>query len=365
MWRVLFLAMLCIGVLCNGVRATAAQPQYLQVQMRSSLLSQFWGQEVDVDAHVLLPDSFYKQPNRRYPVIYWISSFDGTGELDLQRELQWQHAMRTLKQEFILVLMDGMFNGVHQEFADSANNGPWGRALTEEFIPATEAKFRAIGTAQTRFVAGHSSGGWSALWLQVTYPQLFDAEWSIAPDPVDFHDFTGPDLTRDQNFYQDASGHEYGFERSGERDTTTLRKFVQRDGWARKQMHSFETVFSPRGKDGNPQPLFDRQTGAIDPAVAAYWESHYDIARVLAQNWNELAPKLRGKIHIMVGTHDTFHLDRSVRLLDDEFALLGGDGEEFDFVPDGDHWSVLYWHGGAEQYIVTEAAAMLRANASN
>jgi hypothetical protein len=33
----------------------------------------------------------------------------------------------------------------HHEFADSVNNGPWGAALTREFIPALEAKFHAFG----------------------------------------------------------------------------------------------------------------------------------------------------------------------------------------------------------------------------
>lgn len=66
--------------------------------------------------------------------------------------------MRALRREFILVFLDGMFNGGHQEFADSANNGPWGNALTTEFIPNTETYFRAVNSPSARFVAGHSSG---------------------------------------------------------------------------------------------------------------------------------------------------------------------------------------------------------------
>src|SRR5262249_45490533 len=73
--------------------------------------------------------------------------------------------------------------------ADSANNGPCGRALTDELIPYVEKTFRAIGQPGARFVTGHSSGGWSSLWLQVTYPDFFGGVWSTSPDPVDFHDF--------------------------------------------------------------------------------------------------------------------------------------------------------------------------------
>ena len=38
------------------------------------------------------------------------------------------------------------------------------------------------------------------------------------------------------------------------------------------QMASFEWVFSPRGADGLPVPMFDRTTGAVDSAVIALLE---------------------------------------------------------------------------------------------
>jgi hypothetical protein len=340
-------------ILLIAVPATAAgrEPQYLSASMPSPLLTQFWGSTITVDAHVLLPDSYYKEPQKRYPVFYWIQGFGGTGQIDYAGEAAWQEPMRRLHREFIVVFLDGMFNGGHQEFADSANNGPWGAALTTEFIPETESYFRAIGTPQARFVGGHSSGGWSALWLQVTYPEIFGAEWSISPDPVDFHDFTGPDITAAPNFFKDASGHDY------ELDGQSLRDFVVGPGWERKQFESFDSVFSPRGVDGKPVPLFDRRTGVIDPAIAQYWESHYDIARILRTDWSRLGPQLHGKLHIIVGTADQFHLNRPVALLRNELVPLGSDAE-FDFAPGANHFTVFGWHGGAISYIVGEAAAL-------
>ena len=77
----------------------------------------------------------------------------------------------------------------HHVFADSANNGPVGKALIRELIPAFYKKFRGIPSPKARFLAGHSSGGWSSLWLQVTYPGQFAGTWSTSPDPVDFRDF--------------------------------------------------------------------------------------------------------------------------------------------------------------------------------
>ncbi len=69
----------------------------------------------------------------------------------------------------------------HSVFADSANNGPVGEALIMELIPAIEERFRIIAEPSAQFVGGHSSGGWSSLWLQVTYPDYFGGCWSTGP----------------------------------------------------------------------------------------------------------------------------------------------------------------------------------------
>ena len=45
-----------------------------------------------------------------------------------------------------------------------------------------EDSIRGIGTPAARFLTGHSSGGWSSLWLQVDYPEFFGGVWSTAPD---------------------------------------------------------------------------------------------------------------------------------------------------------------------------------------
>jgi len=178
--RWLFPALLLMWSLVGAAPSHAGEAQYLHVAMRSSVLTQFWGQPVSVEAHVLLPDSFYKEPQKRYPIFYWIQGFGGDGQIDLNNELSWQRPMRRLHTEFIVMFLNGMFNDGHQEFADSANNGPWGTALTTEFIPETEKRFRAMATAETRFVGGNSSGGWSALWLQLRGLGS-DAEIDFAP----------------------------------------------------------------------------------------------------------------------------------------------------------------------------------------
>ena len=105
------------------------------------------------------------------------------------------------------------------------------------------------------------------------------------------------------------------------------------------QINSFEWVFSPRGDDGRPRPLFDRATGKVDPEVAEAWKA-YDIHRILRERWGELQEPLSGKIHIYMGNDDTFFLDEAVRRMKQGMSRLGGD-VVIEMMP-GDHSSILY-----------------------
>jgi len=71
-------------------------------------------------------------------------------------------------------------------------------------------------------------------------------------------------------------------------------------------------VFGPAAPDGYPQPIFDKRTGLIDAAVAAYWREHFDLSYIIARDWQRLAPQLEGKIHIYVGTADNYYLTDAV-----------------------------------------------------
>jgi S-formylglutathione hydrolase FrmB len=363
--------MFCTAMAFTLAGARAGEPQLLYVNFPSKALSTFLNQPVQIAATVLLPDSYYKEPERRYPVVYVISAFDDFYEIDVWRQLAWQKPMRALGSEFLIVFLRGMieFDGeaIHDQYADSANDGPWGTALTSEFLPATDAHFRTLG-AGGRFLFGHSSGGWSALWLQVNYPDAFNGAWVVSPDAVDFHDFYGPDLTKPSaNFYQDAAGNAYGECREHGHDTSTMREFVlspsgcdvsprtptRETPWAKRQIDTYDIVYSPRCTDGSPAQLFNRATGAIDPAVATYWEEHYDITRILQERWSTLGPLLQGKLHVFVGAQDTFHINDSVVLMQDALHKLGSDAE-IQIVPGDDHWQILDWHGGLIGYALAE-----------
>ncbi len=293
--------------------------------VRSKLLSEFHGRDVTLSAAVILPGSYYDQPARRYPTMFTIPGFGGThfmGQSDRPVDESNPGGV-----EFLRVMLDPSCPLGHHVFADSANNGPVGRALIEELIPEFESRFRCVPDPAARFVTGHSSGGWSSLWLQVAYPDQFGGVWSTAPDPVCFEDFQRIDLYRDgENMFSDRDGNRRPLARRGDEVAVWYDDFswMEHVNGYGGQLHSFEAVFSPRGSDGKPLLLWDRKSGEIDGEVADAWKA-YDIRLTLQENWESLGPKLRGKLHIFMGEKDTFYLEGATILLKETLEELGSD----------------------------------------
>ena len=241
------------------------------------------------------------------------------------------------------IYLDASFSTGHHVFADSVNNGPWGKALTEELIPYLESKYRLIAKPYARFLTGHSSGGWSTLWLQVAYPDFFGGTWSTAPDSVTFKSFTGINTTSGSkdNAYRNADGSVKNLVRMNGKNVASLEEFVKQEevaGPVGGQMASFDWVFSPRGADGRPMKIFNRVTGEQDPFVQKYWE-RYDIKLIVERNWATLGPKLLGKVHLVVGSMDTFHLEEAAKMF---CAFLASKGREdaCEVVPERDHMNL-------------------------
>ena len=303
------------------------------IEIRSKLMSDFHGRDFNLRAGVVLPKEYNEMPERYFPTLYNVPGFGG------DHCWAWEEEEESSLQ-FIQVYLDPQVPLGHSVFADSANNGPCGQALIQELIPEIEKRFRAIPHAYGRFVTGHSSGGWSSLWLQVTYPDFFGGCWSTAPDPVDFRAF------QTMNIYEDRNGHwtREGYPRPlARRNNDVGATFIGVNHWEHvvgygNQLDSFNAVFSPRGVDGNPLPVMDKLTGTIDPEVAEYWKN-YDIRLILEENWLSLGPKLKGKIHIIAGASDTFYLNTAVEYLND-FLKTTDYGGYVEIHP-GDHGSFM------------------------
>ena len=155
--------------------------------LTSPALTAFFARPVHVRAWVVLPPDYDEHAKAHYPTVYWTHGFGGNLDYaEMFGSSIYQRMVRGLMPPMIWVMLDESWATGTHEFADSANNGPWGTALTTEFIPSLEKKYRMDARPSGRFLQGHSSGGWATLQLQINYPEIFGGTWSTSPDPSDF-----------------------------------------------------------------------------------------------------------------------------------------------------------------------------------
>jgi hypothetical protein len=320
------------------------------IRIRSELLSRFWGRDVFLGAHILVPKGFADHPQAHYPLMVFhghypddISGFRTTPpEADLKPDyserfhlagynrIQQQEAYAFYQKwisadfpRFLVIEIEHANPYYDDSYAvNSANLGPYGDAINKELIPEIERRFRGIGAGWARFTYGGSTGGWEALATQVFYPDMYNGAFAACPDPIDFRAYTIINLYKDLSAYT-LKGEALSVERPAFRNYLGEVFATQRDQNYMElaqgdrtrsggQYDIWQAVFSPIGADGYPKPIFDKVTGVIDPAVANYWREHFDLAYIISRDWKTLAPKLTGKIHLYVGNGDNYYLTDSV-----------------------------------------------------
>jgi hypothetical protein len=337
----------------------AANPDVKRVEVfsiRSKLLSDFHRRDVVLRAGVVLPESY--DPNRSYPAVYEVPGFGGDYRDAFPHprrvgRMPPEHPSRELARNSFWIVLDPESGNGHTLFCDSDVNGPWGRALTQELIPALEAKFPLIAQPSARLLRGHSSGGWATLWLATEHPKVFGATWSSSPDPVSFHRFEHVDLYDWDNFYYEngkpTPSYRRGrtiildvFEENG------MEEVVGPDNTSGQQWDAWMSCWGRRNESGNAAALYDPYTGKIDRAEAETYR-RFDITERLKRNPQKYGPIFLQRVRLICGAADNFYLNEAVELLKAEIDKLDLKDEDLPegssgyvvLVPGADHGTVF------------------------
>jgi hypothetical protein len=308
-------------------------PNVKWITLRSDLLSEHAGHDVFHRAGVALPAAHLRgdDPQRRWPAIYVTPGYGGRHRGALSYgEMFRTPGIEDVAPMAVHIVLDPDAPLGHHGFVDSPNNGPRAAALITELIPHLEERFSLDARPEARIVTGHSSGAWTSLWLVLNYPETFGACWSTAPDPVDFHAFGTVDLYEDTNIFTDAAGADRpAMKRTVGREARTevrmtirqecgMERAIDPDGRSGQQWDAWEAMFSPRDEEtGAPRPLFDAASGAIDKTTVEHW-SRFDIARLVASDWERYGPIVMERVHLYCGGDDSFYLDRAVTRLKEQ-----------------------------------------------
>ncbi len=325
------------------------------IKIKSEKLSEFWGRDMYLGAHVLLPKGFEEHREAKYPLMIFHGHFpnDFGGfrttppdpdtkpeysarfNVDGYNIIQQQEAYDFYKRwnepdfpRFLIIEIQHPTPYYDDSYAvNSASQGPYGDAITHELIPHIEKEFRGIGEGWSRFLYGGSTGGWEALAVQVKYPEEYNGCFAACPDPIDFRAYCLTDIYEDENAYYYKSDHKevevpahrdyLGHIQSTVRENNHLELVLGTKSRSGQQWDIWEATYSPQGEDGYPERLWDKMTGEINPEVAKYWQDNFDLRHILERDWDKLGENLKGKIHIYCGDMDNYYLNNAVYLMED------------------------------------------------
>lgn len=325
-------------------------------EMRSELLSAARGEETLLRAGVVFPDHY--DPKQQYAAMYVVPGFGGDHTIALgearRRQFNRLADRKVFDANVFVVVLDPESGNGHHLFTNSACNGPVGDALAHELVPALTKRFNMVDNPKARILRGHSSGGWSSLWLALHYPETFGYAFSSAPDPVDFRAFQLIDIYEGDNAYVDDAKPVASFRtqtilgddvKMTVAQENAMEEVLGPDNTSGQQWDSWFAAFGMPNTQGHPAALWNATTGKIDHEVARQFEAH-DIRMLVHDDPERFGPIFRDRINLVVGSRDSFYLERAVKLLLTElreqgFAPGPEDGGSITIVPDADHGTVL------------------------
>ncbi|MFC1483705.1 alpha/beta hydrolase [Candidatus Neomarinimicrobiota bacterium] len=267
---------------------------------------------------VYLPPG-YDEGDDRYPVIYALAGFTGTG-LNMTGFSIWGENIPEQMDDLIvnggcppvIVVMPDCFTRLGGcQYVNSTATGPYEDHLTQEIISLVDRELRTAADREQRGVLGKSSGGYGALTLGMKHPDLFAA---IACHSGDMY-------------------FEYGYLRDFPKAVDTLNKCGGIDGFreafdsATKKgslitalnIIAMAAAYSPEGTE--IQLPFKLPSGELLPEVWQRWVEH-DPIRMIHQESCTAALRGLDLLYLDVGERDEFALHLGARIFIDRLKAL-------------------------------------------
>lgn len=271
---------------------------------------------------VWLPPSYDRAPDRRFPVIYWLAGFTGTGPT-LFQGTPWQPSLGERLDrladsgalgEIILVAPDCFTRFGGSQYLDSTASGRYQTHVCDELVPEIDRRFRTTGTRAGRGVGGKSSGGYGALMLGMRRPELFAAIASHAGDGYFelsiLHDI--PRVVRTLRRHGGVAGFLRAFDGAGSHRS---------DDIATMMMLAMGAAYAPDSAQPHGFALpFNLETGELDEVVWRRFKA-CDPVELVATHAEAL--RRMSLIYLDAGTRDEWALDLAARILASRMRALG------------------------------------------
>ncbi|HTP60754.1 MAG TPA: alpha/beta hydrolase-fold protein [Burkholderiales bacterium] len=312
---------------------------------------------------VWLPPGYDHSARKRYPVLYDLVGFTGSG----LAHANWkpfgdnvpERAARLIHEKKmgpVIIVFPDCFTALGgNQYVNSSAIGNYADYLTREIIPFVDGEFRTLASREHRGCFGKSSGGYGSIIHGMKYPQYWGAIANHSGDAyfdfVYWHDWpnTLNELAKYRSPKRKPGAQKFPRNRKLEAglDDGRIKRLLQ-NVWKREKLsgregHAIMNLCmaatydpDPRAPNGFRIP-FNAETGEAIPGRWRNWRRHDPIN--LVSRYRSNLKTLRG-IYIDCGWRDQYHIHYGSRLLSQRLAgaRIKHRYEEFD----DDHSDVDY-----------------------
>ena len=291
-----------------------------------SLEGNLEGDSPDRDVLVYVPPSYASNPNRRYPVLYFLHGYGAHAETYWNSLAVASAADETSKKgsarEMIIVLPDAYTVYDGSMFSNSPTTGDWETFIAQDLTQYIDSHYRTIANRAGRGLAGHSMGGYGTVRIGMKHPEAFSVLYAMSS------------CCLMQNATQLLPGQAAAAKQAPPpaANGDAKGKGKQAGGALANALNSQAAAWAPNPK--NPPQYFDLPTkdGEVQPLIAGKWMANSPLLMI-----DQYVPNLQQyrAIAMDVGTRDPFLVTNTQ--LSEALTRLGIDHKFESY--DGDHGS--------------------------
>jgi enterochelin esterase-like enzyme len=265
----------------------------------ASLEGNLEGNATTREAMVVLPPSYGKQPDRHYPVVYYLHGFaiDGRNFYNFMKVPEAVDHNAAKGTEFIVVVPDSLTKLGGSMYSSSVTTGDFEAFIAHDLVAYIDSHYRTIPTREGRGLAGHSMGGYGTWKIAMDHPGVFAAVWAQSACCV--------------------SPRRETIESAAKLAALPLADGIKADFGTRAALSSM-VAWSPNPQNAPYYADFPIKDGALDETVLAKWANNSPLAMVASR-----IPALRSYDAIGADVGDKDGLVTDDTLIHEELLRFG------------------------------------------
>jgi enterochelin esterase-like enzyme len=313
----------------NDVKSSKGNLERIKVY-GPSLEGNLEGDNPERDVVVYLPPSYSKEPDRRYPVVYFLHGYSVGVEAYvnmLKLPDMADDAIAAGARELILVLPDAFTVYSGSMYSNSPTTGDWEGYISKDLVEYIDSHYRTLADRNSRGLSGHSMGGYGTVRIGMKHPEAFGALYAMSSCCLMNDPASAPQSK--QGARGQAKTPPPPRAKSSSARGPAPKGNVRSAGFG-NVLQAEAAAWSPNPQ--NPPEYFDLPTkdGKIQPLIAAKWVANSPLVMV-----DQYVPSLKKYRAIAMDVGDKDMLRAMNLNLHEALTCLGIDHsfEEYD----GDH----------------------------